>query len=317
MDIVFMGTPEFAVPSLLALTETDNNVKAVFTQPDKPKGRGYKTANTPIKEAALSHNIPVYQPASLKSGVDAEVVSDALKRISPELIVVVAYGKVLPKEILEFPEKGCVNVHASLLPKYRGAAPIQRCIMNGERETGITVMRMDEGIDTGDMLAKNKLEISENETASHLHDRLALLGAKLLVETLELIKVNKISPEKQDDSLSSYAPIIDKSVCRINFSKPAYEVHNIIRGLSSRPGAYAYLNGKRLKIYGSELEKGKSYTESPGTIVNEKYFTVVCGDGNALILTELQFEGCKRLSVGEFVKGNRPDTVLNGGCFLL
>ncbi|MGN0675259.1 MAG: methionyl-tRNA formyltransferase, partial [Oscillospiraceae bacterium] len=212
MNIVFMGTPDFAVPCIKALIESGENVQAVFTQPDKPKGRGYKLTPPPVKEIALTYNIPVYQPVSLKKGDDAENSLKILKELSPDLIIVVAYGKILPKAILDIP-KYCINVHASLLPKYRGAGPIQWSVLNGEKVTGVTTMLMAEGLDTGDMLLSKSVEIGDNETASELHDRLSVLGAEVLLETIKAVKADDLIPIKQDDSLSNYAPMLTKDMC--------------------------------------------------------------------------------------------------------
>lgn len=302
MNIVFMGTPDFAVPCLEALIKSGENVTAVFTQPDKPKGRGYKLTSPPVKELALQNNIPVYQPVSLKKGGDAEAAMAKLKELSPDLIIAVAYGKILPKEILDLP-KYCINVHASLLPKYRGAGPIQWSVLNGEKETGVTTMLMAEGVDTGDMLIARKTAIGENETASELHDRLSRLGAEVLLETIEAVKNNTLSPVPQDDSLSTHAPMLTKDMCPIDFSKTAQEVHNQIRGLSAFPCATAVLDGKRLKVYRSEIVKG-SYADVPcGTVVNAKDFTVSCGDGNCVRFTEIQAEGGKRMKTADYLRG--------------
>lgn len=301
MNIVFMGTPDFAVPCLDALIKSGENVTAVFTQPDKPKGRGYKLTPPPVKELALRHNIPVYQPVSLKKGEEAEAAVNTLKELSPELIIVVAYGKILPKEILDIP-RYCINVHASLLPKYRGAGPIQWSVLNGERETGVTTMLMAEGVDTGDMLIGKKTEIGENETASELHDRLSQLGAEVLLETVAAVKGGTLSPIPQDDSLSTHAPMLSKDMCPIDFSKPAQEVHNHIRGLSAFPCATANLDGKRLKIYKSELVKGGGDTPC-GSVVNAKDFTVSCGDGNCVRFLEIQAEGGKRMKTADYLRG--------------
>ncbi len=298
-----MGTPDFAVKPLEAIIESGENVMAVFTQPDKPKGRGFKLLPTPVKQSALSHNIPVYQPLSLKKGDDAAEAEKIMRELAPDLIVVAAYGKILPKTILDLPKYGCINIHASLLPKYRGAAPIQRVILNGETETGITAMQMAEGLDTGDMLMKISTPIGENETASELFERLSDLGAKLIVDTIKAVKSGSITPVKQDDSLSSYAEMIDKSMCFTDFSLTAAEVHNHIRGLSSSPCAVAYLNGKRIKIYHSELVKNVG--GQPGEIVNVNDFTVSCGDGNGVKLAEIQGEGGKRMKAADFLRGNK------------
>lgn len=304
MNIVFMGTPDFAVPSLDALIKSGENVKAAFTQPDKPKGRGYRLAPPPVKELALQNNIPVYQPVSLKNGGEAEAAVKALRELSPDLIVVVAYGKILPKEILDIP-RYCINVHASLLPKYRGAGPIQWSVLNGERETGVTTMLMAEGVDTGDMLLSRSTPIGENETASELHDRLSELGAEVLLETVAAARNNSLVPKPQDDSLSTHAPMLTKDMCPIDFSKPAREVHNHIRGLSAFPCAVTELGGKRLKVYRSELVSGGFGGSPCGSVVNEKDLTVLCGDGNCIRLLEIQAEGGKRMNTADYLRG-RP-----------
>jgi methionyl-tRNA formyltransferase len=305
MNIVFMGTPEFAVPCLQALIEHGENIQAVFTQPDKPKGRGYKLAPPPVKELAQKHNITVHQPQSLKQGEDADKAYNILINLNPDLIIVVAYGKILPKRILDVPKKYCINVHASLLPKYRGAAPIQWSVLNGEKETGVTTMLMEEGLDTGDMILFEKTAIGDNETASELHDRLSIMGAELLIKTIEAVKLDIITPQKQDDSQFTYAPMLSKDMCPIDFSRPAQEIHNKIRGLSKFPCATALYNGKKLKIYKSVLSKHSYTASAPGTIVNEIDFTVMCGDGKAVTFTEVQTEGGKRMSTGDFLRGNR------------
>lgn len=304
MNIVFMGTPDFAVPCLQALIDNGENVQAVFTQPDKPKGRGYKMLPPPVKSLALTYNIPVYQPLSLKKGEDAENALNILKDLSPDLIIVVAYGKILPKEILELPKYYCINVHASLLPRYRGAAPIQWCVLNGEKETGVTTMLMAEGLDTGDMLLKESVAIGDDETASELHDRLSAVGAELLIKTISAVKVGTITREKQEDSLSNYASMITKDMCPIDFSLPAQQIHNKIRGLSASPCAVTMLNEKRLKIFKSTMSDKKKYDLAAGTVVNEKDFTVVCGDGYTVTFTEVQSEGGKRMKVSDFLRGN-------------
>lgn len=301
MNIVFMGTPDFAVPCLKSLIESGENVQAVFTQPDKPKGRGYKLTPPPVKELALTYNIPVYQPSSLKNGDDAESTMKILNELSPDLIIVVAYGKILPKAILDLP-KYCINVHASLLPKYRGAGPIQWSVLNGEKVTGVTTMLMAEGLDTGDMLISKSVEIGENETASELHDRLSILGSKVLLETIQAVKDNTLTPIKQDDSLSNYAPMLTKDMCAIDFSKSAQEVHNHIRGLSSFPGAMTMLNGKRLKVYKSICTSDTS-NDVAGTVINTDNFTVVCGDGKCVQFIEVQVEGGKRMNTADYLRG--------------
>lgn len=299
MKIVFMGTPDFAVPCLRALAQSDNDVAAVFTQPDKPKGRGYKMIPTPVKKCAEEYNIPVYQPVSLRKGEDAEKSIKILKEINPELIIVVAYGQLLPKSVLELPENGCINIHASLLPKYRGAAPIQRCVLDGEKITGVTSMMMEEGLDTGDMLISDKTEIGADETASELHDRLSLMGAEVLVQTVDALKKGELIRKKQNDDEACYAKMITKDMSSLDFSKSAAEIHNVIRGITG----FTVMNGKRLKIYRSTVS-GEASGE-PGTIDNEKDFTVVCGDGKCLKLLEVQYEGGKRMSTSDFLRGRK------------
>ena len=303
MNIVFMGTPDFAVPTLKALVKAGHNVKAVFSQPDKPKGRGYKLTPPPVKVCAQENNIEVFQPQSFKKGEDAEKSIQILKDIAPDYIIVVAYGKLLPKEVLNIPKYGCINVHASLLPKYRGAGPIQWCVLNGEKETGVTTMIMGEGLDTGDMLLKASTGIGKNETASELHDRLSVLGANLLIKTLEELEKGNITPQKQDDSLSCYAPMLSKDMCPIDFSKSVTEIHNQIRGLSDWPCATAILNDKRIKIYKSEIISTNDKNDNFGQIINEKDLTVLCGTGSLRIL-ELQAEGSKRMKTADYLRGN-------------
>lgn len=312
MNIVFMGTPDFAVPCLKALTENGENVSAVFTQPDKPKGRGYKLTPPPVKITALEKGIPVYQPKSLKKGEDAEHCVKVLKDISPDLIIVVAYGKILPKEVLDIPKIFCMNVHASLLPKYRGAGPIQWSVLNGEKSTGVTTMLMGEGLDTGDMLLKASLDIGENETASELHDRLSVIGAELLIKTLDRIKSGKIDPISQNDDESTYAPMLTKDMCPIDFSESSQKIHNKIRGLSDWPCATAELNGKRIKIYKSEIVENIGHNNIAGEIVDTEKFIVACADGNGIKINELQTDGGKRMKTEDYLRGNK----INKGEFL-
>ena len=268
MKIVFMGTPEFAEASLQKLLETEHRIVGVFTQPDKPKGRGYKLVAPPVKELAFAHNIPVYQPQKMRDGTALTI----LQELQPDLIVVVAYGKILPREILELPRYGCINVHGSLLPKYRGAGPIQWSVINGEEITGVTTMYMGEGLDTGDMILKKETPIGENETYGELHDRLKEIGAQALVETIALIEEGKAPREAQDDSLSSYAPMLDKQVARLNFSEDAKTLHNLIRGLSPWPVAHTTLDGKPV----TEIVAGERYKVTL-TVKNaaSRYFVVV------------------------------------------
>lgn len=306
MNILFMGTPVFAVPCLDAIISAGHNVTAVFTQPDKPKNRGHKVQMTPVKEYAVSKQIEVFQPLSLRKGDDAELSLNTLKQLNPDCIVVVAYGQILPKSILDLPKYGCVNVHASLLPKYRGAAPIQWCVINGEEISGVTTMYMADGIDTGDMLLKEEVVISKEMTGSDLHDKLSECGAKLIVETLSQLEQGTICPTKQDDSLSCYASMISKEMCKIDFTKPAIAVYNQIRGLSSVPCAFTFMGEKRLKVYFAQLSNG-NFGGKAGEIVDENNFTVACGDGKAVILKDIQLEGGKRLSVTDFLRGKKLD----------
>lgn len=297
MKVVYMGTPEFAVPPLNAIMNAGHNVTGVFTQPDKPKGRGYVLTPPPVKECALENNIPVYQPRSMKNGEAIKI----LKQLNPDIIVVVAFGKILPKEILDLPKYGCVNVHASLLPRYRGAGPIQWCVLNGEKTTGVTTMKMAEGLDTGDMLLKTETEIGENETAGQLHDRLSQIGAKLITETLIALENGTVTPQKQDDSLSNYAPMLTKELCKINWSSTAQEVHNKVRGLDPWPVAVSAVNGKRVKIYSTSFceKSGKA-----GRVICENPLTVACGE-NSVIINQIQPEGKKRMDAQDFVRGYR------------
>ncbi len=295
MKIVFMGTPEFSVPCLQALLEDGQTIAAVFTQPDKPKGRGYHLVPPPVKVCAEAHHLPVYQPATLKDGTALSL----LQELQPDLIVVVAYGNILPKAILTLPQYGCINVHASLLPMYRGAAPIQRVILDGQKTTGVTTMQMDVGLDTGDMLMKAEIAIAENETADELHDRLSELGADLIVKTVHAVAEGRLQPEKQDDSQSCYAAMLDKSLSPIDFTKTAQQVHDQVRGLCSWPCATAELNGKRLKIHRTILSQGSG---QPGQVLSLQPFIVACGEG-AIEILELQPEGKKRMSAQSYLNG--------------
>ena len=305
MKTVFMGTPEFAATCLKALIDSGEEVAAVFTQPDKARGRrGNTLMPTPVKELSLQHDIPVYQPKSLKSGCEADELYNMLCELKPELIVVAAYGKILPKRILDIPVHGCINVHASLLPRYRGAAPIQRCILNGEKITGVTTMLMGEELDTGDMLLKKQVEIGENETSRELYIRLAEVGGKLLTDTIAALKAGTLVPEKQDGTLSCYADMITKDMCPIDFSDTAENVHHKICGLSESPCALAYSGVKRIKIYHSVLSDAVSDAEA-GTVVDTKLFDVVCGDGKCVRFTEVQTDGGKRMSADAFLRGNK------------
>lgn len=303
MNIVFMGTPDFSVPCLKAIIEAGHNVSAVFTQPDKPKNRGHKLQMTPVKEFALEKGIEVFQPLSLRKGEDGERSAEKLRELNPDCIVVVAYGQILPKSVLDIPKFGCVNVHASLLPRYRGAAPIQRCIMEGERITGVTTMYMAEGLDTGDMILKEELSISEDMTASILHDKLSEIGSRLIVETLRRLEAGNAPRTPQTEDNTCYAAMIKKEDCFIDFSKPVESVYNQIRGLSDSPCAFTFLEGKRLKVYFSEIIDEE--TDAPaGAVVKGNGLCVSCG-GKILRLTEIQPEGGKRMKDGDFLRGRK------------
>ncbi len=302
MNIVFMGTPDFAAHSMKALIDAGHNVQAAFTQPDRPKGRGNKVTPPPVKVMALENGIPVYQPLSVKSGEDAEMSLKVLKELSPDVIVAAAYGKILPPALLTLPKYGCINVHGSLLPAYRGAAPVQRCLINGEKETGITVMQMAEGMDTGDMLLKESTPIDPEETFDELMERLGIMGGKLLVKALE--NIDTLVPEAQDESLATYAPMITKDMALIDFSKTAQEVHDLIRGLSSNPGAYFMLGDKRIKVYRSTVCE-KKFDAEPGLVVNKSDFTIACGDKKGITLKEVQAVGGKRMKTEDFLRGNK------------
>lgn len=297
MRIVFMGTPDFAVPCLQAVLAHGDEVVGVYTQPDKPKGRGHRFLPPPVKQTALEAGISVFQPTTLRE----EAVQQELRDLKPDLIVVVAYGKILPKVVLEIPPLGCINVHASLLPRYRGAGPIQWSVLNGETETGVTTMYMAEGLDTGDMILKAATPIGENETADELHDRLSLLGAETLTKTLDALAAGTAPREVQDDSQSNYAPMLTRELCTLDFTRPAQEVHNQIRGLSSWPCATTLLEGKRLKVYRSELGTGSG---EPGTVLDEKKLLVACGAGTAILLTQVQVEGSKRMAATDYLRGH-------------
>lgn len=293
MKIIYMGTPDFAVPSLKALANSEHEVVAVFTQPDKPKGRKMILTPPDVKVCAAKLNIPVYQPTTFKDGKALEIINS----YNPDVIVVAAYGKILPKSVLDAPKYGCVNIHGSLLPKYRGAAPIQQSVLNGDKITGVTTMLMDVGLDTGDILMTAQTEIGENETSGELFDRLAILGGDLILDTLSALENNTVTPQKQDESKACHTSKIDKSYCPIDFTKSAAEVHNQIRGLNPWPIATTQICGKNIKIYSSCLceKSGKS-----GTIISVKPFVVACGEGSVEIL-ELQPEGKKRMSSDAFI----------------
>lgn len=297
MRIVFMGTPDFAVPSLQALIDAGHDVCAVYTQPDKPQGRKQILTAPPVKTLALEHDIPVFQPNTLKN----EDEQARLRELAPEVIIVVAYGKLLPKAVLDIPPHGCINVHGSLLPRWRGAAPIQWAVIAGDEMAGVTTMQMAEGLDTGDMLLTYETKIGEKETAGELFDRLAQSGAELLTQTL--VKLDEITPRPQDDAQSCYAHMLDKQMAVIDWSKSAHEIDCLIRGLNPWPIALTTLSGERLKVFAAEKANGNG---EPGTVLEadpKKGLTVACGEG-ALKLTEIQLVGGKRMKATDFLRGH-------------
>ena len=304
MKLVFMGTPDYAVNTLEALISAGHNVAAVFAQPDKPVGRKHIITPPPVKVCAENHGIAVYQPNTLRDGKAEEI----LKEIAPDAIVVVAYGKILPKEILNIPKYGCVNGHASLLPKYRGASPIQWCIVCGETETGVTAMKMDEGMDTGDILKTAKTEIGDEETAEELFDRLSGLTAELLVNTLSDLEKGNITPKKQDEEKASYAPIIKKEMAFLDFKNmTATEIHNAVRGYYSWPCAYFFLENKRVKVIKAAVAENTN--SNAGTVIKSTDSLVTaCKDGTAIELVTVQPEGSKPMSAKQMLCG-RPIAV--------
>ena len=295
---VFMGTPDFALQTLQGLIDAGCNMVGVYTQPDRPKGRGKQLAAPPVKDLAQQYDIPVYQPLKLRQ---PEAVAE-LEALAPDLIVVVAYGQILPKSVLEIPAHGCINVHASLLPKYRGAAPINKAIIDGETETGITTMYMDVGLDTGDMLVKKTLAIGPEETAGELHDRLACLGRETMEETLRQLCAGTLQREVQDDGQSTYASMMKKEDGRIDWSRSAQEVHDHVRGLDPWPGAYTTINGELLKLAGTSPETAGG--DEPGTVItaDKQGVCIACGSGS-LRIQLLQLAGRKRLPAADFLRG--------------
>ena len=296
MNVVFMGTPDFAVPSLKAIAQ-HHNVLAVFTQPDKPVGRKMVMTPPDVKVCAKELSIPVYQPEKLREGDNDKLI----RELNPDVIVVVAYGQILPESILNIPRYGCINVHGSLLPKYRGAAPIQWSVLNGDEVTGVTTMYMEKGLDTGDILLKEEYKIGINETAVEVFDNLASLGGELILKTLDYAEKGMLKPVKQDDSLSSYAKMLDKSMCKIDFSKTNKEVHNKVRGLCPWPVASTVFNGKILKIFETRLAEGKG---KPGEVISTNPLTVACGEG-AVVINSVQLQGKKRMDSNAFLMGHK------------
>ncbi|KGJ50331.1 methionyl-tRNA formyltransferase [Paraclostridium bifermentans] len=304
MKIVFMGTPEFAVPCLQKIIDEGHEVVAVVTQPDKPKGRGKKLAMPPVKELALKYDIPVYQPLKARE----ESFVDTLKEMNPELIVVVAFGQILPKSILDIPKYGCVNVHASLLPRYRGAAPLNWVIINGEEKTGVTTMYMDEGLDTGDMILKSEIPLDDEITAGELHDKMMIDGAKVLKETIDLIEKGEAPREKQSNEDTCYSPIMNKSLGNIDWNKSAIDIHNLVRGINPWPSAYTTYEGQTMKIWKTKVID-KNSDKDPGTIISvDKEGINVSTSEGIVQIKEIQMAGKKRMEVPEYIKGNNINT---------
>lgn len=303
MKIVFMGTPDFAAGALEALIKAGHEITAVVTQPDRAKGRSKELLPSPVKVCALDHGIPVMQPRKIKTPEGVE----ELKRYPADIYIVAAFGQILSREILDIPRFGCLNIHASLLPRYRGASPIQHVIIDGEKKTGITIIQMDTGIDTGDMLYKKEIEIAPDDNYETLHDKLMLLGGEAIVEALALLEAGKLTPEKQDDSASCYASLIEKNMGEIDFSKSAVAIDRLIRGMTPWPSAYTFYQGKQLKIWKAlPAVTEKALGRMPGEIlkVDKESVTVSTGEGSLKIL-ELQLEGKKRMSAHDFLLGIR------------
>ncbi len=299
MRIVFMGTPDFAVPSLQRLIDDGHEILAVYSQPDKPQGRHFTLTPPPVKLLAQQHGIAVYQPETLKD-TDAQ---GRLAALSPELIVVAAYGKLLPQAVLDIPPKGCINVHGSLLPKYRGAAPIQWAVINNEPLTGVTIMRMAQGLDTGDMLLQRETPIGPNETAGALFERIAALGAQALSQAVAAL--DTLTPVAQDNALACWSPPLKKTDGEIDWSQDARAVYARIRGVTPWPGAYTLFNGRRLKVHRAVLCEDVYTDGTPGALLDNKRLLIACGSG-ALELLEVQLEGAKRITAADFIRGQRP-----------
>ena len=301
MKIVYMGTPDFAVPPLAALVQNGYEVTAVVTQPDKPKGRGKTLLPTPVKEEAMKHDIPVYQPLKVR---EPEFV-ETLKKLEPDMIIVAAFGQIIPKTILDMPKYGCLNIHASLLPKYRGAAPIQQAVIDGEKESGVTIMQMGGGLDTGDMISQAVVPLAEDETGGSLFDKLAEEGAALLIRTIpSIVDGTAVYTKQPEESPTPYAAMISKKMGLMDFSKSAVELERLVRGLNPWPSAYTFLNGKTLKVWKCAVECAECGKEAPGTIigVDKSGIHVACGR-DALILKEVQLEGKKRMETDAFLRG--------------
>lgn len=302
-NIIFMGTPDFAVPCLDKLHQ-NYNVTAVITQPDRPKGRGQHLAKSPVKVYAEEHNLPVYQPEKIKTAEFTE----KLRQMQPDLIIVVAFGQILSQEILDIPKFGCINVHASLLPRWRGAAPIHWSIIGGDTETGVTTMYMDAGLDTGDMILKAKTVITPEMTTAQLHDALMMQGADLLIETIQSIENGTVSREKQDDSLSCYAKMLNNNNCRIDWTKSAQEIHDLVRGLNSWPIAYTTLNGKKFKIWQTKIIDTDTTGKTPGQIIDLTKKGIIVATGNGTIeLLQIQPPNKAKMPASSYINGHRQE----------
>ncbi len=305
LKIIFCGTPEFSVPTLQALIDSPHEIRAVYTPPDRPAGRGRKLMSCPVKQLAEKNDLAIFQPKTLR---DLEEQKN-LENLRPDLMVVVAYGLILPPEVLSIPKYGCLNVHASLLPRWRGAAPIQRAILSGDKITGVTIMQMDKGLDTGNMLLKRTCDILPEETSEKLHNRLSVLGAEALIEVLTLIEENALHPEKQDDSKSSYAAKITKEEAKINWQEPAEKIHNLIRAFNPWPVAFTDFKGQTLRIWQAEISQGKTNAK-PGILINlhKTSFDIATGDGTLRVL-EVQMPNAKRVSASDFINAHRTDLI--------
>ena len=310
LNILFMGTPDFAKESLEAIYNAGHNILGVVTNPDKPKGRGMKLVASPVKEFAMEKRIPIYQPLKVRNNQE---FIDEIKKLKPDVICVVAYGKILPKEILDIPEYGCINVHASLLPNYRGAAPIQWAVINGDKETGVTTMYMDVGMDTGDIILKEKVEIENDETTGELWERLSQIGGKLLVGTLKQIE-NGTAPREKQGSNYTLAPMLDKDMSKIDWeNKTAKEIKNLVRGLNPIMGAYTFLNNKKIKFWKVDIEKNMEFgqekikTLKNGTVVksNQREGLYIKTKEGILKVIEIQGENAKRMNICDFLRGNQ------------
>lgn len=308
MNIIYMGTPDFAVYPFEKLIEAGHNISLVITQPDKAKGRSKALVPTPVKVAAQKHNIEVLQPEKVRE----ETVVDRIKNLKPDVIVVAAYGQILPESILNIPTYGCINIHASLMPKYRGAAPIERSILDGEEKTGVTTMYMEKGLDTGDMIDKIEVDITPDDTGETLHDKLAVCGAELIIKTLEKLETETATREKQDDALSSYAPMLTKEMGEIDFSNPADYIDRQVRALIVWPCAYTKISGKNVKILKvrvTDIDEQKYMDAKPGEIIEitKKNFTIKCGVG-AITILKLLPEGKKPMDTVAYLNGNKLKT---------